>query len=230
MSNIRFLETLHHDLLYAMRTFRKNPLFGVTAVLTLALAIGGNTAMFTVIRAVLLKPLEYREPDRLVRITGGATQARFAEMRIAALSFIEIGALPARKTSPLLAQQKRRSCGPPASRPVSSEFWASIRYWDAAFFPRRFARRRACCNDQRRALAAPVPGRSANRRQDHHSVGRALHHHRSSAGALPVPFSKNGRLDDSAIGLAGGTAQVSTAKPFLDYLRPSEAGAEPGAS
>jgi putative ABC transport system permease protein len=92
MSSMRFLETLSHDLQYALRTLRKNPLFSATAVLTLALAIGGNTAMFTVIRAVLLKPLEYREPDRLVRITGGATPARFAEMRIAAHSFTDIGA------------------------------------------------------------------------------------------------------------------------------------------
>jgi predicted permease len=86
------MTNLHHDLLYAMRTLRKNPLFGAIAILTLALAIGGNTTMFTVIRAVLLKPLEYRDPDRLVRITGGATPARFAEMRAAARTFTEIGA------------------------------------------------------------------------------------------------------------------------------------------
>ena len=43
------------------------PAFAATAVLTMAIAIGGNTAMFTVIRAVLLKPLQYRDPDRLVR-------------------------------------------------------------------------------------------------------------------------------------------------------------------
>jgi putative ABC transport system permease protein len=90
--SIRFLETIRQDALYALRTLRKNPLFSATAVLTLALAIGGNTAMFTIIRAVLLKPLEYRDPDRLVRITGGATPARFEEMRTAARSFSEIGA------------------------------------------------------------------------------------------------------------------------------------------
>src|SRR5580704_16876358 len=90
--SIGLLETLHHDLQYAMRTLRKNPLFGATAVLTLALAIGGNTAMFTVIRAVLLKPLEYRESDRLVRISGGATPTRFAEMRAGAHSFTDLGA------------------------------------------------------------------------------------------------------------------------------------------
>ena len=52
---------------------RQKPAFAATAVLTMALAIGGNTAMFTVIRAVLLKPLSYRDPDRLANISGGAT-------------------------------------------------------------------------------------------------------------------------------------------------------------
>ncbi|MBV9768395.1 MAG: ABC transporter permease [Bryobacterales bacterium] len=82
-----------HDTRYALRTLRNKPAFTTTAILTLALAIGGNTAMFTVIRGVLLKPLQYRDPDRLVRITGGATPTRFAEMKASAQSFIELGAL-----------------------------------------------------------------------------------------------------------------------------------------
>jgi hypothetical protein len=48
--SIRLLETLRQDVPYALRTLRKNPLFFTTAILTLALAIGGNTAMFTIIR------------------------------------------------------------------------------------------------------------------------------------------------------------------------------------
>jgi hypothetical protein len=70
---------------------RKNPAFTVTAVLTLALGIGGTTAMFTVIRSVLLKPLAYRDPDRLVQISGGATSTRFEEMRNAARSYSGLG-------------------------------------------------------------------------------------------------------------------------------------------
>jgi predicted permease len=71
---------------------RKKPAFTATAVLTLALAIGGNTAIFTVIRAVLLKPLQYRDSDRLVSVSGGATPTRFAEMEAGARSFTALGA------------------------------------------------------------------------------------------------------------------------------------------
>src|SRR5439155_13722023 len=92
MNCIGFPETLWRDALYALRTMRKNPAFAVTAVLTLALGIGANTAMFTVIHAVLLKPLEYRDPDRLVRISYGATSVRFEAIRSAARSFTDVGA------------------------------------------------------------------------------------------------------------------------------------------
>jgi putative ABC transport system permease protein len=92
---------MFQDVRYAVRVLRKSPTFAIVAVLTLALGIGANTAIFTVVNALLLRPLPYRNADRLVtvwqdmRARGGpadewATPGNYADWRSENALFEEI--------------------------------------------------------------------------------------------------------------------------------------------
>src|SRR5882762_6671219 len=92
---------LSQDIRYGIRTLAKNPGFTVVAVLTLALGIGANTAIFSVVQNVLLRPLPYPEPDQLVEIfntyppqvpRGGLSPGDYADWKQQNQSFSEMGA------------------------------------------------------------------------------------------------------------------------------------------
>lgn len=96
------VESTLKDVRYALRSFRKHPAFSLTAVATLAIGIGSGTAVFTFVRAVLLRPLPYRDPNALVRIyetnplrgwtRNGVALANWKDWRERNRSFVDIGA------------------------------------------------------------------------------------------------------------------------------------------
>ena len=102
----RLLEDLAQDARYALRSLRKHPGFTTVAILTLALGIGANTAIFSVINAVLLRPLPYENANRLVVVVetvaekpiGGASFPNFADWRNQNTVFANLAAVRQRES------------------------------------------------------------------------------------------------------------------------------------
>ena len=88
------METLIQDLRYAIRMLVKKPVFTAIAIVTLALGVGANTAIFSVVNSVLLEPPPYGEPDRVVWVShkDSLTPADFLDYREQAQTFEHIAA------------------------------------------------------------------------------------------------------------------------------------------
>ncbi len=88
-TGVRILQDIARDLRLATRGIRRRPGFAVIAVLTLALGIGANTAVFSAVNSVLLSPLPYDAPDRLVRLFSSWDEDPEARNVLSALDFID---------------------------------------------------------------------------------------------------------------------------------------------
>src|SRR5262252_1585736 len=75
-ATVAWMETLAHDLRFAVRIFLRKPVFSIIIVAVLGLGIGANTAMFSIINAVLLRPLPYKDSDRLVVVWQSTNEHR----------------------------------------------------------------------------------------------------------------------------------------------------------
>jgi hypothetical protein len=74
-NSVFLFDTLVRDMRYGWRTLRRNPVFTVAVLLTLAIGTGANTAVFSIVNHVLLKPLPYPEAERLVAVAHSAPGA-----------------------------------------------------------------------------------------------------------------------------------------------------------
>ena len=96
------MENLVKDFRFALRMLRRNPWFSALVVFTLALGIGANSAIFSIVNAVLIRPLPFRDPDRVVFVwetlkkegleQGVASAPNFFDWKAQSQSFEEMGA------------------------------------------------------------------------------------------------------------------------------------------
>ena len=185
---------------YALRTLRKSPGFTVVAVLALAIGIGGNTAIFSLIDAVRSRALPYKDPDALVQLWGNVVRARverrgnaypdFLDWRAQSKSFEDMAAFD---------NQTLTLAGVEDPERIPVEFVSAPYFSLLGVTP---ARGRTFSADEdlvatpgvrrrleRRPVEAALRRRSGDRRPQRHAERPHLHHRRRDAARLQRPHA-----------------------------------------
>jgi hypothetical protein len=194
------LETFLQDLRFGFRMLRKNPGFSLVAILTLALGIGATTAMFSVVNAILLRPLFGRETDRLVTIyhsysktnlTTGGSAASFVDyqQRGAVFESLAVSASASFNLTgqgePERVEGRRVSAGYFTTRGVTAADRLSL----FISSQRRQERRRKLDTSRTiQHLSAPIGARSASPEM---ARAAAIAIHDDGAGSFPPHFVRN---------------------------------------
>ena len=127
------VDTWLKDFAFGVRTLRKNPAFALTALVTLALGIGASTAIFSVVNAVLLKPLPYTQADRLVIVTSDMRNRKVTDFRGRAIHASDhlrhASSAQCPSSHRAVALTGRRHGGRSRSRPVELRLLAEAVWW-----------------------------------------------------------------------------------------------------
>ena len=209
------LERVARDTRFAIRTLRKSPAFAVTAIAVLALGIGATTAIFSVVNAVLLRPLPFADPDRLVMVWERQSFGRpnviqtqnFLDWRARNRSFSDISAIYA-------ISMNLAGDGEPVQVPcmaVTAGFFEILRtaplIGRTIAASRRRAGRASCYRAELWPLAAPLrrparcPGKENRSRKD------ALRNHRRHAGGVRLSHHARRSLHADADQSGAGRAR-----------------------
>ena len=202
---------LSQDVRHAFRLFWRTPIVTATALLTIALGVGSSTAIFSVVYGVLLRPLPYPDPGRLVELFEDNRPANLPRFRVSALNYLSwteraTGFEALGVFSSLGATLTDR--GDPESVPGGAVTASMFKVLGLApiagraFQRGRRTRRRGARGRARRiALAAPLRRRSRDCRSAHHDQRRTLRGDRRRAGSVSRHRAVDRDVDRRAAGV-----------------------------
>ncbi len=234
MSHWTAVEQLSQDLRYGMRLLLHSPAFSIVAVLTLALGIGANTAIFSVVNAVLLRPLPFPEPDRLVRIWEASPVGsdrnvvdpyNFLTWRERTRSFEQMAAIDS-WTSNITGQRQapRRAWLARLVRVLLHPQSHTV-HWAAPSLAKKTPGPRHQRAFQLRLLAEPLRQRPDHPGTEHHRERRHRHRRWHPAARFSLSRLEGGRI----CALCHRPRRGPQRRPLAFHHRPLEAGCQPRA-